>query len=445
MTQRRRSFLRISSMALGAQVFSPQIPQILKNRHPGIYPSDQVNIGLIGCRGRGFHVLTNHLKVPGVNCVALCDIDRNVLDSRLSDLAKAGWPKPEVYEDFRALLDRDDIDAVIIGSPDHWHCLHTIFALEAGKDVYVEKPLANSIRECLLMVAATRKHNRIVQVGQQQRSSEVWQGAIEFVKSGKLGQVRKVNIWGNFDYGLGPKRVPDTPIPSGVNYDLFLGPAPERPFNQARFHGSWRFFWDYGGGLMTDWGVHLIDMAMWVQDLTIPADRVVATGTRLPLLDRSRETFDLTTAVFEYPDFTIQWEHYAGRQTGPYDRHYGVAFVGENGTLIADRRSWFVTPEYESPSNTAKMDAVSPTQGSHGHELHPANFVDCLKTRKDPNCTIEMGAAVAINAHLANIALRTESYHLRWDQQAKKIKGNRRADRLVTPEYRKPWKIPKVD
>src|SRR5690606_32761982 len=166
------------------------------------------------------------------------------------------------FTDFRKLLGRKDIDAIIIGTPDHWHCLIAVAACEAGKDVYVEKPMANSIGECDLMARAALKYDRIMQVGQQQRSGQAFIESRDLVKSGYLGKIRKVNIWSNFNYGLGNLMVAQTPVPAGVDYDFWLGPAPSRAFNPNRFHGCWRHFWDYGGGLMSDWGVHLLVMAI---------------------------------------------------------------------------------------------------------------------------------------------------------------------------------------
>lgn len=419
---------------------SPFLMPAIKSRPP----SDQVNIGLIGCNNRGFHVLQQHLKVEGVKCVAMCDIDRNVLDKRAGEVEQSQGHRPSLYEDFRDLLEQKEVDAVIVGTPDHWHCLPMIYACEMGKDVYVEKPLANSIEECNLMVKATRKYNRIVQVGQQQRSSEVWKGVMDFLRGGELGQVQKVDIWGNFNYGLGPMKQPDGQAPSGVNWDLFLGPAPSRPFNPARFHGSWRFFWDYGGGLMTDWGVHLLDMALWARDLKRPPDQVVAQGYQYELPDRSRETHDVMTALFSYGNYLIQWEHNAGKQVGPYDRNYGVAFIGENGTLVADRAKWEIFPEWDGSKQAFKMEKVGPVEGRNGHEKHPADFISCIKSRQEPACPIEVGRAVAVAAHMANIALRSGAKNLQWDETANKFTNSRDANKWLVPEYRKPWSLPKL-
>lgn len=440
----RRRFISRSQHMLFSGAVAAHAPFVLSGFKSRPAPSDQINVALIGCNNRGFHVLQQHLKVEGVNCVAMCDIDRNVLEKRSSELQEKSLPKPTLYEDFRDLLEQKDIDAVIVGTPDHWHCLPMIYACEMGKDVYVEKPLANSIEECNLMVKATRKYNRIVQVGQQQRSSEVWQGVMDFLKKGDLGKVQKVDIWGNFNYGLGPVKQPDGKAPDGVNYDLFLGPAPARPFNGARFHGTWRFFWDYGGGLMTDWGVHLLDMALWARDLKRPPDRVVAQGYQYDLSDRSRETHDVMTALFSYGNYLIQWEHNAGKQVGPYDRNYGVAFIGENGTLVADRGKWEVFPEWDGAKKENKMEKMGPVKGQNGHEKHPANFLECIKSRNQPACPIEEGRAVAVAAHMANIALRTGALNLEWDESKNKFSNSKIANKFVVPDYRKPWSLPKL-
>lgn len=439
----RRTFLKTSAKTLAAASLLPTSPLILPEsirKHP---PSDQVNLGLIGARNRGWHVLAQHLKIPGVKCLALSDIDKNVLQDKARELQEADQPLPSLHGDYRELLERKDIDAVIISTPDHWHCLPTIHACEAGKDVYVEKPMANSIGECQLMVEAGKYYNRIIQVGQQQRSSEVWGGAMDYLKSGKLGTLRRANIWANFNYGLGPMKQANEAVPAGVDYNSWLGPAPERPFNPARFHSSWRFFWDYGGGLMTDWGVHLIDMALWAKDITSPPEVVLASGSQLDRPDRMRETHDTLTALYEVGDYLIQWEHNAGLQRGPYDRLYGVAFVCDNGTLVADRSKWEVYPEWDNEAKAPKVAEVPPQKGESGHSRHPVDFIVAIKDRTRPSCPAEIGANVAFYAHMANIALRTGAQRLAWLPDKQRF-DNKDANRMIMPEYRKPWSLPKV-
>ncbi|MFA7155273.1 MAG: Gfo/Idh/MocA family oxidoreductase, partial [Proteiniphilum sp.] len=243
----RRKFIRNSASSVLAGLFAPSFlhgSNWFANRTGA---NDKINVALIGCRSMGWGDLSDFLIHPGIDCVALCDIDRDVLNRRAADLLKLRNKKPALYGDYRKMLERKEIDAVIIGTPDHWHCLQMTDACAAGKDVYVEKPVANSIAECDAMVAAAKKHGRVVQVGQQQRSGNHWHEMKRYIDSGKLGKIAQVNVWANFNYAAILNPVADSPVPPGVDFDFWLGPAPARSFNQKRFHGSWRMFWDYGG------------------------------------------------------------------------------------------------------------------------------------------------------------------------------------------------------
>lgn len=403
--------------------------------------NDKLIVALIGCRSMGFGDLGNALKQPGVECGAICDVDNEILTKRTADIVKIQGKAPVQYKDYRKLMENKDINAVIIGTPDHWHCLPFIAACQAGKDIYVEKPLANSIAECDLMVKAARKYNRVVQVGQQQRSGEHWKKAMDFMKAGKIGDLRKVNIWGNFNYGIGQLKATDEAVPAGVDFDMWLGPAPKRSFNKNRFHGSWRMFWDYGGGLMTDWGVHLIDMALWVKGITQLPLAVIATGGNFSFPDHAHETFDTMSVSYQMKDYVINWEHTAGIQTGPYGRAYGLAFIGNNATLVINREGWELLPETQD--GNYKVAAMPKQSGGENHEPHMKNFIECIKTRNDPVCPIENGRLVAVYAHMANIALRTNS-RLEWDETNKNFRNNAAANALITPEYRMPWTLQKI-
>ncbi len=408
-----------------------------------VSPSDKLVIGLIGCNSMGFVDARDMLKMPGVELAAMCDVDQNVLEERAADAVQiTGKKKPEFYGDYRKLLERKDIDAVVIGTPDHWHCLPTVHACQAGKDVYVEKPLANSITECNIMLSAARKYNRIVTVGQQQRSGTHWQSAMNFISSGRLGKIRRVNIWANFNYGAGNPPVPDRPVPEGVDYDMWLGPAPKRPFNRNRFHGSWRMFWDYGGGLMTDWGVHLIDMPLWAMNVKSPPKSVSATGGIFAHGDNALETADTQNVLYAMDNFVICWEHNGGIQQGPYDRRFGAAFIGTNGTLIADRSNWEV---YVEEDDDGKRMQAPPMQFSDrkSHLNHTEDFVKCVKSREKPAGDIEIGHRAALYAHLGNIAYRTGS-RLIYDEKNNTIVDNKEATALLTPHYRKPYQLPEV-
>ncbi len=401
--------------------------------------NDQVNVGLIGCRSMGFSDLNSMLRTANVRCVALCDVDSNILQERATQIANATGTAPSLYEDYRALLDNTDVDAVIIGTPDHWHCLQTIDACEAGKHVYVEKPLANSIDECGLMIQSAEANRRIVQVGQWQRSGPHWQEAMDFVHSGRLGEIRTVKSWAYMNWLKLIKPLPDEPVPRGVNYDLWLGPAPEKPFNRNRFHFHFRWFWDYAGGLMTDWGVHLIDIVLWGMLAERP-NRIMSSGGPFAYPDGAMETPDTQQAIYEFDGFSMLWEHAVGIGLGPFQRSHGIAFIGNNGTLVVDREGWEIFPEAENGeykmSGRPRRRAGS---GERGLDQHTANFINAIRDGETLNCDIQTGSLAAVNAHLGNIALRTGAT-LDWDGE--RFTNNRAANRLLRPKYRSPWKLP---
>ncbi|CAN5215256.1 Gfo/Idh/MocA family oxidoreductase [soil metagenome] len=438
MSSSRRQFIGDAGKVITAAAIPQFFLQKVKTEN-NYSANDTINLGLIGARNQGMSDLRQALKQSGVRCIALCDIDNAVLEEKSTEIETIQGKKPEIYKDFRKLLENKDVDAVIIGTPDHWHCYQLIAALEAGKDIYVEKPLANSIGECDLMVKAVRKYNKIVQVGQQQRSGDHWQTAMDYIKDGKLGQLRKILIWANFNYGVGQPKVPDTPVPAGVDFDMWLGPAPERSFNNARFHGSWRMFWDYGGGLMTDWGVHLVDMALWANDTTALPLSVAATGGNFAFPERAHETFDTMNVVYQMPEYDINWMHAAGTQTGPWGRNYGLAFIGNDATIVIDRESWDLFPEMEN--GQYKVPAMPRQQGHNSHEAHVKNWIDCIRTRQEPVCPVEMGRLAAVYTHMGNIALRTQS-QLIWDNPAHNFGSNTAANKLLLPSYRRPWNLP---
>jgi len=435
----RRSFLKNSSaLALGAGF----APLGLKAA-----PSDTINVGVIGCNGMGFSDLRSMLKVAGTRCVALCDVDSGVLSKRASDVATATGTTPRLYADYRALLDDADVDAVIIGTPDHWHCLQMVDACSAGKDVYVEKPMANSIDEADRMVRATDRYSRVVQIGQWQRSGAHWQDAMDYVHSGALGEIRTVKAWAYMDWIKSIPKKPDAAVPDGVDYDMWLGPAAERPFNPNRFHFNFRWYWDYAGGLMTDWGVHLIDIVVWGMQARFP-HRVMSSGGNFAYPDSAMETPDTQTAIYEFDGFSMIWEHAVGIGLGPFQRTHGIAFIGNNGTLVVDRQQWEIFPEkergvggirYKVPSQPAQVARPE----ARGLDQHTENFIECMRTRATPRCDVRTASLAAVNAHLGNIALRTGDT-LEWRTEKNRFEGNRAANALLKPDYRRPWRLPDV-
>lgn len=434
----RRTFIRNSGAVIAGAAISPLA---FNKASAKVSANDKLTVALVGCKGMGMYNLTDHLKQPGIECAALCDVDNNILQERTKTITELTGKAPKQYNDYRRVIEDKDIDIVIIGTPDHWHCLPTVEACAAGKDVYVEKPLANSIAECQVMLAAARKHNRIVQVGQQQRSGQNWLDVIALVRSGKLGTIRKIKTWGYFNYGKGSPKVSNTPVPNGVDYNMWLGPSPGHPFNANRFHGSWRHFWDHGGGLLTDWGVHLLDIPLWAMNVKFPR-RVMASGGIYAYPDNAIETPDTLNVLYDYGSFTLEWDHAGGLSKGIYGRNYGVAFIGNNGTLVANREGWEVIAESEN--NTDKMQLVPLQPGDDkAHEKHVQNFIESVKTRKSPICEIEFGHNVALVAHMGNIAYKTGKM-LSWDESKGKFKDDRNANDLLKPAYRSPWKFPSV-
>ncbi len=434
----RRNFLKTSTYLTAGLGLIPETTWA----EGKVAVNDRINIGLIGCRNQGFYVLREFLQTGQVNCLGICDVDETVLNEKSIALQKDFQQSPKLYSDFRKMLEDKDIDAVIIGTPDHWHCLQTINACQAGKDVYVEKPLANSIGEGIKMVEAAKQYNRVVQVGQQQRSSPVWIGAMNYIKAGKIGTLRKVNIWANFNYGVGALKATDQSVPDDVDFDFWLGPAPRRSFNPTRFHGNWRLFWDYGGGLMTDWGVHLIDMALWASDTQAEPQTVMSYGKNLSFPKHHRETYDTMSVIWPMDNYVINWQHTAGNQTGPYDMPYGVEFIGDKATVVADRSNWTVKVADKQDKEQANMEAEKFKKTSSFSDVgnHVRNFLDCIRTRNETNCPIDIGNQVAMYAHMGNVVARTESQCLVWEGKNRTF-NNPAADMLIMPTYRDPWKL----
>lgn len=440
-TTPRRKFIKTSAAAVYSMAMASHFP-LLNAASKNIAANDKITVGLIGCKGMGFNNLKSFLKNPEIECAALCDVDQNVLEERIGNVEKIAGYRPAMYKDFRKVIDRKDIDAVIIGTPDHWHCLPMVYACEAGKDVYVEKPLANTIEEINIMEKATRKYNRVVQVGQWQRSDPHWKDAVDYVHSGKLGRVRTVKVWAYIGWKGELPILPDEPVPDGVDYDMWLGPATKRPFNRNRFHFTFRWFWDYAGGLMTDWGVHLLDYGLFGMNQYVP-NAVMASGGKYAFPNDAMETPDTLQAIYDFGDFGLIWEHTIGIYGGNYGRGHGVAFIGEYGTLVVDRGGWEVIPEKER-GGKEKMEAVphQPSTGK-GLDLHVQNFLECMKNRNKPNCDVEIGAHIARIAHLGNIAYKT-GRKLYWDPQQNVFINDEEATRMVKATYRDPWKLPIV-
>lgn len=436
----RRKFLHTTGQTIaGAGLLSALPWELIAANKRRVSQNDRINVGLIGANGMGWADATSMMKIPEVNLMAICDVDQNVIDRRVAELKKAN---PDVriktYGDYRKLLENKDIDAVIIGTPDHWHCLIMVDACAAGKDVYVEKPVGNSIVECDTMVEAQKKYNRAVQCGQWQRSMPHFIDALEFLKTGKIGQVRTVKAWAYMGWMKDIPAKPDSPVPPGVNYDMWLGPAQKRPFNENRFHFNFRWFWDYAGGLMTDWGVHLVDYVLLGMDAPLPKN-VYASGGKYAYPDGGNETPDTLAAVYDFGNFTMLWEHAQGISNGNYHRDHGIAYIGNNGTLVLDRGGW------EVMADEKRMEPVpyQPNKGS-GVDAHTVNFIQAVKSRKFDAlaCPIQAGAHVARVCQMGNISYRTGQI-VHWDQDKHRFR-EADANKYLEAPYHNQYSIPKV-
>jgi len=422
--------------------------------------NDRVNIGVIGCGGRG-RLLANLLReIPNVDFAAVCD----VYDPQ-AEAAKA-WAGPPCrsYRDFRKLLEQKDVDAVVIATPDHWHAIPTVLACQAGKDVYVEKPLGHTIKEGRAMVEAARRTNRVVQTGTQHRSAPHYREVARIIQSGDLGPVHFVRIWNYLNMspeGIG--RAPDSDPPPGLDWELYLGPAPAVPFNKNRFLVTYRWFWDYGGGMATDFGTHRFDTLHQVMGVDAPVG-VTASGGRFALKDGA-ETPDVLQVTFEYPNFVLSYEasmlnaHGTGGRTpgkkyyqarGTDDRPHGEAFYGTNGALFSDRLGFEVYPEPKPAMGPGSSGGGAARAGFRMERkeasaedatgLHLKNFIDCVRSRERPAADVEIGHRASIVAHLANIAYLT-GRKLRWDAGREEIVGDPKASELLERQARKPWDI----
>jgi predicted dehydrogenase len=429
----RRQFVQQSCLAAAAApVFGGLVIPSTSRAAPA---SEKVRVGLIGSGGMGKGDLATFFLNPEVECPIVCDVDDRQLAEGVKLVEDQRKTKPDTVKDFRRVLERKDVDVLLVATPDHWHALPTVLGCQAGKDIYVEKPLATSIAEGRAMLEAARRHNRVVQMGAQRRSSQFYGQAIEFVRSGKLGKVGLARAWAYLDWINPIGSPPDSEPPAGVDYDLWLGPAPKRPFNPNRFHFNFRWFWDYAGGLMTDWGVHLIQVLLWAMGPE-PPKAVMSSGGKYVLQDNS-ETPDTQITVYEFPTYTLVWEHKVGVGLGLYNRPWGMSFTGTQGTLVINDSGWEILREPRNDSLEAKKYPPGPDP----RPAHVRNFLDCVKSRQQPVENLEVGQHISTVAHLGNIALRT-GRKIIWDPAKEQVVGDSAAERLVSAAYRKPWSLP---
>jgi predicted dehydrogenase len=390
-------------------------------------PNERVVLAVMGVRGRGRQLISGFSALDNVEIGYLIEPDENVVPAALKAVAARQQRQPRVEKDVRRVLQDRDVTALAIAAPDHWHALATVWACQAGKHVYVEKPISHNITEGRRMVEAARRHNRVVQVGTQRRSGAHYASAAEFVRSGKLGKVPFARTWiaGNRP-SIGHRK--DAPVPKGVDYDLWLGPAPQHAFNPNRFHYNWHWFWDYGTGELGNNGIHALDLARWLLDLDAPV-RVSAGGGKF-FYDDDQETPDTHVATFDFPNCSVIWEHRIWSRTGLGGQSWGVALYGQRGTLMFDNRGWHVEDGIEASDKSVDMERP-----------HLRNFVDCIASGRRPNADIEEGHKSTRLCHLGNIALRL-GRTLRFDGKTEAVENDPEANRMFSRTYRKPFILP---
>jgi predicted dehydrogenase len=394
--------------------------------------NDRVRMALIGSGSRGRGVARLFLHHPDVQYVAACDVYRTRLDQAVQELGSAqSNGKIDAYEDYHAVLDRRDIDAVHIATPDHWHCQILIDALAAGKDVYVEKPLSNTVERAVAALEAYRASNRVVQFGTQQRSMAHFQEAARIVQDGQLGKITHVVLqFGGTGYGMPPE--PVAPVPAGLNWDMFQGPAPRHPFKQGRLR--WRGWWDYGGGLITDWGVHLTDVALWYLNAQrVAPTRATGVAQYVNLVNPEHDQSpDAVVVTWQYPGFVMSFKN-AVVQDWEFGRQ-GNYFFGPEGSLLVHRAGYEVRPSGRRGGRgrgaaAPQLAAIEPRRvpftdplggdSTTGTIAHARNFLDCVKSRQKPVSELEIGFYASLPCLLGVKAVR-EGRSFTWDDQARR-------------------------
>jgi len=417
--------------------------------------NDRIRLGVIGMGRQGTDNMQNFMR-HGVEVAGVCD----VFEPNLQRGLQAAGGKATTYKDFRKLLDDKTIDVIINATPDHWHALATVEACKAGKHVYTEKPISVAIEEGKKMVEAARKYKRVVQVGLWQRSNAHFQKAVQLVQDGLLGKVSYVRTWNYSNiYPDGIGNPPDAEPPAGLDWDMWLGPAPKVAYNWNRFGvgdrwSTFRYFYDYANGWPGDWAVHLMDIVQWAMKVDGP-NTITAQGSKFFLKDNS-DTPDTLQITWEYPSFVATYENRLCNNHSPAQHGYGIVFNGTDGTMFVDRSGFQVFPEpmtegdyremhrrgdnkeLEVRGKTAEMKM---TQIDDGLFEHVGNLLECMSTHKTPQTDIEYGHRSTTACLLGNVALRSKE-RLEWDVASQKLtRGGPAAQKLLDREYRAPWKL----
>jgi predicted dehydrogenase len=445
----RRIFLQTSGVAAAGLALSRY------THYAADFADMKKRVGLIGCGWYGKCDLWRLVQVAPVEIVSLCDVDKKMV-ADAADLAatrQLSKKKPRIYGDYREMLKEKDLDIVLVGTPDHWHALPAIEAMKAGADVWVQKPTSVDVVESQAMVAAARKYQKVVQVGTQRRSTpHLIEARDKVIKEGKLGKITYVDICCYWGMGRGGNP-PDVPVPANLDYELWTGPAPMRPFNRRTHPRGWRAFMEYSNGIVGDMCVHMLDMARWMMDLGWPKS-IYSTGGILVEKSSNANTTDTQTAVFDYPEVKIVWNHrtYGGMPDKDYP--WSATFYGDKGILKAsvfkyeffpngkDKPELQGTPlfEYEKyPEDQTERDLEK--HCASAIRWHMQDFLKAIANRTKPVADIEQGATSTISCILANLSCQL-GRSLAYDPATGKVVGDDEANRLLARPYRAPWQHP---
>ncbi|WZO96034.1 Gfo/Idh/MocA family oxidoreductase [Isosphaeraceae bacterium EP7] len=437
----RRRFLQTSaagSLALGAA----------ESRARAMVAGKKYKVGVIGCGWFGNYDLDRLRDVADVEVVSMCDVDSNLLNESADRMNAAQGKRPKTYADFREMLKPRELDIVIVATPDHWHALTMIAAVDSGADVYVEKPISHTVDEGKAMVAAARRTGRVVQVGTQRRSTPHIVKARDFLKEGHLGKVGLVKAY-CYWHMRGDANPPDSAPPANLDYEMWTGPAPMRPYSVLTHPRQWRKFTEYCSGITGDMAVHMLDAARYLMGVRYPRSVSSSGGIYVEKKGKANTT-DTQTITLDYGDLTAIWEHRTwGKQDDP-KYGWGVNFYGDKGTLKVSIDEWDFIPEGDG--KPVHMDFVRETVKPHeegdaniipGNRAHWRNFLEAIEARSRPVADIEEGHVSTTICHLGNISMKL-GRSLAWDGAKERVIGDDEANALLRRDYRAPWVYPTV-
>jgi predicted dehydrogenase len=424
---KRRSFIKNSSISLSALPLLPALQKFKTYR-----------IALIGCGWWGMNILREAIAYGNCKIIGLCDVDKNALESAKTAVQQLSNHQPKTYEDYRELINSEQPDIAIIGTPDHWHALPAIFAIKNGAHVYLEKPIGHTIGEGRAILNAARKYGKTVQIGTHRRVSPHNITAMDFLKSGMVGKIHQVKCFVNYGQNAG-KVIPDSAPPKGLNWDLWLGPAPYRPYNPKIHPKGFRQFLDFANGQIGDWGIHWFDQVLWWTEEKYPKT-VYSTGSRYVKTDNT-DAPDTQLALYQFEDFTLEWEHKLCAPNSNEKHNVGCYFYGTKGTFhLGWLDGWSFYPRNKNASPIHQKPTLHTPDHQNIKELW-ADFIRSIEKGKRPACDIEKGHLATNISHLGMISYKLgRSIH--WDGEKDRFINDVEADKLLVREYRGEWEYP---